>query len=147
VRASNLGRQSHQVIALAATGQLGMAAAGQIRLAVVTRFSTRQGRPSSARWDGHSMAAVCQPVMKRRAAARSCTTADVQGVGPPRGEPGAAAHDSGTGLPDPTAPASADARSSPDSEHDLEPRARRYTTSHGWPLGQGQGRHTRRPGH
>jgi hypothetical protein len=36
VRASNLGRQSHQVIALAAIGQLGMAAAGQIRLAVVT---------------------------------------------------------------------------------------------------------------
>jgi hypothetical protein len=36
VRASDLGRQSHQVIALAATGQLGMAAAGQIRLAVVT---------------------------------------------------------------------------------------------------------------
>jgi hypothetical protein len=34
-RASNLGRQSHQVIALAATGQLGVAAAGQIRLAVV----------------------------------------------------------------------------------------------------------------
>ena len=29
------GPQSHQVIALAATGQLGMAAAGQIRLAVV----------------------------------------------------------------------------------------------------------------
>jgi hypothetical protein len=37
VRASNLGRRSHQVIALAATGQLGVAAAGQIRLAVVTR--------------------------------------------------------------------------------------------------------------
>ena len=36
VRASNIGRQSHQVIALAATGQLGVAAAGQIRLAVVT---------------------------------------------------------------------------------------------------------------
>jgi hypothetical protein len=36
VRASNLGRQSHQVIALTATGQLGVAAAGQIRLAVVT---------------------------------------------------------------------------------------------------------------
>jgi hypothetical protein len=30
------GPQSHRVIALAATGQLGMAAAGQIRLAVVT---------------------------------------------------------------------------------------------------------------
>jgi hypothetical protein len=36
VRASNLGRQSHQVVALAATGQLGVAAAGQIRLAVVS---------------------------------------------------------------------------------------------------------------
>ena len=36
VRASNLGRWSHQVIALAATGQLGVAASGQIRLAVVT---------------------------------------------------------------------------------------------------------------
>lgn len=31
------GPLSHQVIELAATGQLGMAAAGQIRLAVVTR--------------------------------------------------------------------------------------------------------------
>ena len=31
------GPQSHQVIVLAATGQLGMAAAGQIPLAVVTR--------------------------------------------------------------------------------------------------------------
>ena len=30
------GRQSHEVIALAATGQLGMAAAGQIQLAAVT---------------------------------------------------------------------------------------------------------------
>ena len=37
VRAFNPERQSHQVIALAATGQLGMAAAGQIRLAVVRR--------------------------------------------------------------------------------------------------------------
>ena len=36
VRASNLGRRSHQVIALAASGQLGVAATGQIRLAVVT---------------------------------------------------------------------------------------------------------------
>jgi hypothetical protein len=44
VRASNLGRRSHQVIALAATGQLGVAATGQlgvaatgqIRLAVIT---------------------------------------------------------------------------------------------------------------
>jgi hypothetical protein len=42
VRASNLGRQSHQVIALAATGQLGMAAAGQIRLAVVTERRTQR---------------------------------------------------------------------------------------------------------
>jgi hypothetical protein len=39
MRASNLGRQSHQVIALAATRQLGMAAAGQIRLAVVTQIT------------------------------------------------------------------------------------------------------------
>jgi hypothetical protein len=41
-RASNLGRQSHQVIALAATGQLGMAAAGQIRLAVVKHLKLPQ---------------------------------------------------------------------------------------------------------
>jgi hypothetical protein len=43
VRASNLGRQSHQVIALAATGQLGVAAAGQIRLAVVTKRPRKTG--------------------------------------------------------------------------------------------------------
>jgi hypothetical protein len=42
VRASNLGRQSHQVIALAATGQLGVAAAGQIRLAVLRRWRQRR---------------------------------------------------------------------------------------------------------
>ena len=48
VRASNLGRQSHQVIALAATGQLGVAAAGQIRLAVVTTGSRRARRAGLA---------------------------------------------------------------------------------------------------
>jgi len=40
VCASTIEPQSHQVIALAATGQLGMAAAGQIPLAVV--IPTRQ---------------------------------------------------------------------------------------------------------
>ena len=39
------GPLSHQVIELAATGQLGMAAAGQIRLAVVTRPKRRMTRP------------------------------------------------------------------------------------------------------
>jgi hypothetical protein len=44
-----MNRQSHQVTGLNATGQLGMAAPGQIRLAVVTRAALAEVPPRSIR--------------------------------------------------------------------------------------------------
>jgi hypothetical protein len=50
------GPLSRQVIALAATGQLDMAAAGQIRLAAVTAVPRRPGQAPSREWSHDALA-------------------------------------------------------------------------------------------